>query len=136
MIDKLKSLLDSYDNCLVECDGFTRIASYLLHKADVKHRVLVGHALVPNAAGDDHDLVRPHFWIEVVDEDGLVVTVDYRLRCWCGDHAKHGVFYNDEFGVDYCPSKELVLEPNDTIFEILTLPSPAATYAANRKESK
>jgi len=119
MKDKLTNILDQFDKCKVECDGFVRIASHELVKAGINHRVLVGYAFVPND-GDD-DLIQPHFWIEVKDEDGLILTVDYRLRMWVGDHAPHGVFYNeDEYpSVDYRIVNELELNTDQRVVDIL-----------------
>ena len=119
MQDKLKLLLDKFDKCKVECDGFVRIASYELVKAKIDHRVLVGYAFVSND-GDD-DLVNPHFWIELEDEDGLTLTIDYRLRMWVGDHAPHGVFYNeDEYpSVDYRQVNQLELKTDPGVIDIL-----------------
>lgn len=120
MKDKLKTLLDKFDKCKVECDGFVRIATHELNAAQIEHRVLVGYAFVPNENGDD-DLVQPHFWIEVEDEDGLVLTIDYRLRMWVGNHAPHGVFYNqDEYpSVDYRPMGVCKLETDQNVVDVL-----------------
>lgn len=119
MDTRLRELLDPFDKCRVECDGFVRIASFKLFEQNIKHTVYSGYAFVPNAEGNDHDLVRPHFWIELEDEDELAVTVDYRLRMWVGDHAPHGVFYNDG-DVDYEYVNELQIPPSKQVFDILT----------------
>lgn len=120
MKEKIEQLLDPFDKCKVECDGFIRIASHHLLKEGIQHRVMVGYAFVPNLEGDD-DVVQPHFWIELEDEDGLTLTVDYRLRMWVGDHAPHGVFYNeDEYpSVDYRAVNELTLDTDPRLIEIL-----------------
>ena len=128
MLFQLREILDQHDRCRVECDGFIRIAAYVLEQAGIPFKVYTGYAYVRNADDTDDDLVNPHWWIEVQDEDDLTLTVDYRLRMWCGDHAPHGVFYaNDEYGIQYgdLPDSSLKVEVPDfktskQIFEILT----------------
>lgn len=121
MIDQLKQLLDQYDNCMVECDGFTRIATYALNHAGIPHRIYCGYALCKN--GGDEALVSPHFWIEVEDQKGTII-VDYRLRCWCGYKAPHGVRYKEtatpnQMSISY-EGKQIQLHVNETLFDILT----------------
>ena len=80
--DRVRLLLDKYDVCSVECDGFTRIAHSVLFRHHVPHHVYVGTVTM----GDE--TIPLHYWIEL--PDGTVV--DYRLRMWLGDTAPHGVF--------------------------------------------
>ncbi|MGH7174962.1 MAG: hypothetical protein ACREGR_01215 [Minisyncoccia bacterium] len=104
---KLESILNKFDPLSLECDGFTRVASYALSANEIYHNVLGGYVDTPTGP------VQPHFWIEV---DGW--TVDYRLRMWAGDKVPHGVFV---------PPKDIVyhgeqtpMQCNKIIFDILT----------------
>ena len=81
MKSQLEAILNPYENCPLECDGFTRIASYLLNKNSIKFQAYCGIATI------NGEVVDPHFWIESHD-----FIVDYRLRMWLGETAPHGVF--------------------------------------------
>jgi hypothetical protein len=83
---RVKTLLDKYDACPLECDGFTRVAHSVLTRANVPHHVFIGTVTFRGV------LVPLHYWIEL--PDGTVV--DYRLRMWVGDDAPHGVFPPDD----------------------------------------
>lgn len=82
---RVRTLLDKYDPCALECDGFTRVAHHVLFKHNVPHHVYVGTV----TRGDD--VIPLHYWIEL--PDGTIV--DYRCRMWLGDDAPHGVFAPD-----------------------------------------
>ena len=104
---KIRGLLDRFDPLPLECDGFTRVAAYLLGVAEIPYRVVRG------------DLGRiPHFWLET--EDGGWI-VDYRARMWCGAlaHVAHGVFQRRESSVEY-KGEVISIEVNRTIYELLT----------------
>ena len=123
MKKRLAELLDQHDQCKVECDGFVRIASHELSKAEIPHKVLSGCARVGNEG--DETLIPLHFWIEVDDGEGSVLTVDYRLRMWAGSDAPHGVFYNES--VDYHPANELSLQTDSKIIDLLTASWPSGS---------
>lgn len=111
MKNKLKKLLDPYDNCALECDGFSRIASYLLTQNNIPHDCFVGHVEFEGR------IVAPHFWIVVGKW-----TVDYRLRMWLGPTAPHGVFVANN-SIKYVPpfgGGTTNLNCTKLIFEILT----------------
>jgi hypothetical protein len=78
----LEMLLDRYDPLPLECDGFSRVASYCLRANGVPHAVLCGAVTTPVGT------VSPHCWIAVGEW-----TVDYRLRMWAGPGVPHGVFH-------------------------------------------
>lgn len=105
----IRALLNGYDHLLVECDGFTRIATYLLAKHRVPHTVWLGKAWV-----GDHSIV-PHFWITLPDGH----AVDYRLRMWAGPKAPHGVFLVRDTNVVY-DGKAIEMPVPDIVFEVLT----------------
>ena len=79
--ESIKSILDPYDNLPLECDGFTRIAHYLLSKENIPHECYSGSVTFGELA------MCPHYWI-IADK----FIVDYRLRMWFGTTAPHGVF--------------------------------------------
>lgn len=78
---KLEALLQPYDHLPLECDGFIRVASYVLSLNGILHQTMGGYVQTPET------VVSPHFWIEA---KGWIV--DYRLRMWAGPDMPHGVF--------------------------------------------
>lgn len=81
----LSHVLGLLDPCDVECDGFVRLATTLLHELGVPHTVRVGRLV---GGGVEVPL---HFWLEVSAPDGTLLVADYRARMWCGSQAPHGV---------------------------------------------
>ena len=110
MKTRLKKLLDQFDRCNVECDGFSHIADYLLTREKIKHRVCFGSVV---AAGIEIPL---HYWIEVGD-----LTVDYRLRMWTNQNAPHGVFVAEDEDVQYDKRGVWSFKTTKILFDILTL---------------
>lgn len=91
MPDAISSLLETYSNAPVECDGFTRIAHSVLTEVGIPHSCMQGQLV--SASGNEELPI--HFWIKL--NDGRVI--DYRARMWLGDDAAvpHGVFKTDEY---------------------------------------
>ena len=87
--------LDQYDSCRLECDGLTRVLSYVLNKAAIGHHVMLGEIADPQT----HRQFSPHFWI--VLPDGR--HIDYRARMWLGqaEHIPHGVFDAEDYPITY-----------------------------------
>jgi hypothetical protein len=84
--DDLLAKLEKYSALPLECDGMTRVVTYLLTEARVKHRVKVGMVYV-----DGKEIGAPiHWWVTL--PDGRII--DYKLRMWAGDGPSipHGVF--------------------------------------------
>lgn len=106
--DQIRSLLDSYDACEVECDGFTRIAHHVLTNRGIEHDVYCGHVVRGG------DVVSPHFWIRLPDGS----TIDYRLRMWTDDTAPHGVFIAD--GTTKYTGQKIDLHTDPFIIEVMT----------------
>ena len=104
---KIMGVLEKFDGLSLECDGFTRVASYALNKAKIDHQTMSGFVETP--AGR----VEPHWWIVA---GGW--TVDYRLRMWAGKDAPHGLFVPSD-GVEYY-GDPVPMHCNDLIFDILT----------------
>lgn len=94
----------------LECDGFTRVVTYVLNHYSVPHTVYAGEATVDGAT------MEPHFWI--VTEDGLYI--DYRLRMWLGQTASHGIFQASQFPNVTYKGSPVAMETPDMIFRILS----------------
>ncbi len=107
--EEVRTLLDPYDPLPLECDGFTRVATYVLTRAGVPHDVYSGQVFV---SGEHMPL---HYW--VILGDGTVV--DYRLRMWFGE-APHGVFEHNEDGPVIYVGKKIEMTTSQVIFDILT----------------
>lgn len=105
--DKIKSLLDSYENLPLECDGFTRIVHYLLSKENIPHKCFGGSVIFNEIA------MCPHYWI-IYDK----FIVDYKLQMWFGSKAPHGVFIQPK-NLIY-KGKQVNIDCNDVLFKILT----------------
>lgn len=123
---EIKKLLDPYDGCDLECDGFSRIAGYLLMQNGVSYKTYKGWCCV----GGKY-LIIPHFWIEADD-----LTIDYRLGV---EGAPHGVFKQSDRPimhdwVSYEKECEIVLDCNATLFEILTMPNNVPDRIVERLE--
>jgi len=114
MNDRIHELLSPYEHLRLECDGFTRVAHYLLEKAEIPHICMGGQVRI---GGELLDL--PHFWIAT--PDGHVV--DYKLRMWLGPMAPHGVFYPRKYGVVYEGEPREMYVP-EWMFVVLTMPDP------------
>lgn len=108
MAARVRGILDGFDPLPLECDGFTRVASFALREAGVAHQVMGGR--VETTGG----VVTPHWWITA---GGW--TVDYRLRMWAGPDMPHGVFLPPA-GVTYSGEPD-TLECSRMIFEVLTM---------------
>jgi hypothetical protein len=110
---RIAEILDPYDELALECDGFTRVATYALTQAGIGHRIFAGECRVKTK------LVEPHMWIQCGEW-----TVDYRLGMWAGKDAPHGVFRVSDYpGVKY-GGHEIRLSVSKVIFDVLTGPSP------------
>ncbi len=84
--------LNAYDKLPLECDGLTRVLSYVLKAAGEPFQAYGGRVVLN---GEEFPV---HYWI--ILGDGLVV--DYRLRMWFGETAPHGVFrLGDHPGLEY-----------------------------------
>ena len=110
----VEATLDPYDELKdLECDGFTRVASYLLRKMGIEHVVMLGSLEMLG-----HE-VEPHFWI-ILEESGLII--DYRARMWLDDkpEAPHGVFIEEDFPLAHYYGQETKVMTSKVVFDILT----------------
>ncbi|WP_197477060.1 hypothetical protein [Paenibacillus glucanolyticus] len=113
---ELGSILNQLDCCNLECDGMTRIISYILNRSGVNHRAMAGSIRdrVTNK------IIQPHLWIVIEDE----TNIDYRAKMWLGDREDipHGVFEPREWSrVEYCGQALETSELNDSISHILAV---------------
>lgn len=113
MINPLEVWLSPLDDAQLECDGFTRVASTLLAKFRVEHRVYRGALLVAGVG-----VIRPHVYLQFANGE----VCDFRARMWLGhvDDVPHGVFMPSE-RQRYIAEVELSLTPLSAVmFEVLT----------------
>lgn len=120
MIQEVKDILDKYDSLALECDGFSRVAAYILQQHNISYKVYTD-TVEWNAR-----ILALHYWI-VCDSDAEIV--DYRLRMWFGLDAPHGIFSVQHDEVNTFENKLLNLKYkgnitrltiNDYYFNILT----------------
>jgi len=112
--DRVHEIVTPYsDNRSLECDGMTRVISFLLDLHDIPHKTHLGKIVVADGRSFE-----PHFWI-VLDETGEIV--DYRSRLWFeGDTSiPEGVFEPGAGGVVY-NGMPVEMAATRTIFHILT----------------
>lgn len=117
---RLKALLEPYNSCHVECDGFAQIAHRVLIDNQIDHTAYAGQLRDP-ATGRS---TTPHIWIEVPDPDAHDGgwRVDYRARLWLGEVAPHGIASVSETAAWYPMRRATRLNyPNDTVFHSLTM---------------
>lgn len=111
-IEELEKTIMLYDKLQLECDGMTRVLSFVLSELEIAHMVCTGILTGPNGG-------IPHFWIQI--ENGNYI--DLRCRMWQGDNSSipHGIFNaNDYPSVQYEISTQECWEVSNTIYTILT----------------
>jgi len=111
-IDKIRTLLEPYAQLPLECDGMTRVITYLLKTASIPHSVFVGTIDFKGKRK-----FYPHFWIKL----GAGEIIDYRSRMWLGEDKTipQGIFKEQPKKVSY-EGEEIALPVGKTVFEILT----------------
>lgn len=115
---KVQILYDfaEYDKLPLECDGHTKVLSYLLTQLKIKHYVHTGDLTGPNGS-------IWHQWIELFDGQ----YIDYRARMWQGETAPHGVFDTATIKtVQYTSKTKEIWDVPEIYFQILT-----GTYNGN-----
>lgn len=108
----VESLIGPYESLPVECDGMTRIVTYLLKQAGIRHKVMLGRISVEGKGEFE-----PHYWVELPSGE----VVDYRSRMWFGNDRRipQGVFRPEGTVVSY-DGRSVSLPVSDTVFRILT----------------
>jgi hypothetical protein len=106
---ELKNILSEIENSPTECDGFVRLASYLLTNHNIEHTIYCGSLSIDG----NSDTIPLHFWIQASE-----FKIDYRARMWLGEKAPHGIFINHK-GATYTGNK-VELNPIDkTVFDAM-----------------
>lgn len=111
---ELSSLLGTYDQYALECDGMTRVLHTVLEKQNIPHTLWVG--TVRHTPSDT--AFAPHFWITIGD-----IFIDYRARMWLGNtpDIPHGIFALDEFpAISYEGEETQLAALSDQLFRALT----------------
>jgi len=110
----IEQLVEPYINLPLECDGLTRVISYILDKNNIKHKTCIG--LLSNKKDREID----HYWIELPGGR----YIDYRARMWLGDDESvpNGIFKPGDYkNIDYICSRKTNLNTSEYIFRILTM---------------
>lgn len=117
VVNDISVELRKYDGLKLECDGLTRVLSYVLNQHKVKHKIMIG---VLYHKGNK--VVPIHWWIILADGR----TVDYRARMWAGDVATvpHGVFRQEAFSDVQYVGNHNEIEVTKKVFDALTLVTP------------
>jgi hypothetical protein len=109
-IAKIQQLIEPYVDLQLECDGMTKVISYVLKQNDIDHKVMIG------------DIGTIHLWIEIDD-----YIIDYRLRMWMGEKKEipHGIFKREDYpnATWYEVASEIDLKMNELFFRVLTMKS-------------
>ena len=114
-------MLEHYDKPGLECDGATRVFSWLLKEVKTPHTIMFGQLDFTRLSAKEKsrdEVVYPHYWIEL--DDGFII--DYKARMWLGDEPEvpHGVFKLDEFPAALYVGHATKLLVTKTVFEMLT----------------
>lgn len=122
LTEELVRKLDGLD-CLshLECDGMTRVVSYVLRQHGVAHEACFG-TLEIKAGSPKLRKIDPHWWIDLGGE----WIIDYRARMWLGKDKRvpHGVFPLKYFPkAVYDPIHHQQLLVPKIVFEVLTHPA-------------
>jgi len=112
-VSKIEKMLSKYIELPLECDGLTRVISYILDKNNIKHKVCVGNL------SDNKGNEILHYWVELPSKK----IIDYRAQMWLGKkkNIPNGIFNPKDYkDVRYSCEKKIKLNVNDIIFSILT----------------
>ena len=84
----IEDLIKPYEHLNLECDGMTRIISYILSQKQIKHKIYNGVVYF------EYHILR-HWWIQLTNG----YTVDYRLKMWFPDFedVPNGIFKRQDF---------------------------------------
>jgi len=108
----IERLILKYTKLPLECDGLTKVISYILTKHNIKHIVCIGNLIIDNKS-------ILHYWIELPNKD----IIDYRARMWFGNNntIPNGIFNPTKYkNAKYVANKKLNLKVSEFIFKILT----------------
>ena len=110
---KIETLLSDYVDLNLECDGMTRVISYILKQNKIAHTACIGYISYKNKGID-------HMWIKLTNGD----YIDYRAQMWLGKSkdVPNGVFNPKDYpNVNYECDKQVKLNVSNMIFNILAM---------------
>jgi len=112
-IQKIHQEIEKYNSNMLECDGMTRVASYILSSKEIPHRVFQGGVLNKITK----ESIVPHWWIQSRE-----LTIDYKLNMWLkGKDIPYGIFEQKDFPhLLYDGQYESCFLVSKTVFEVLT----------------
>lgn len=120
-IQELTEYCEMHDHPGLECDGATRVFSWLLKQKSVAHIIMGGRIEYREPFSDRPYVMEPHYWIEL--DYGLVV--DFKARMWFPgkEGVPHGIFMPSDYPrVLYVGQEQKGFLVCKTVFEILTAP--------------
>lgn len=113
-VNKIEKLLSKYIKLPLECDGLTKVISYILDKNNINHKICIGNL------SDDEGNGILHYWVELPNKN----IIDYKARMWLGNSKKipNGIFNPKNYkNVKYTCNKKVNSNVSDMIFQILTI---------------
>lgn len=121
----LEGLIEDYDALThLECDGFSRVVTYVLKTNGVGHTVYEGRCIVGEKT------VEPHFWVTA----GRYI-IDYRLQVWAGNDAPHGVFEASSYPHVKYEGEPVDMQVSSVLFDILQeIPQPLKQPKQTKKK--
>jgi hypothetical protein len=110
---ELLARLEKYSELPLECDGMTRVVTYLLTQEGISHSVKAGTFFHRGER-----VVPLHYWVELPDGK----TIDYKARMWAGESAEvpHGVFDPKKFPKVKYSGVPTELIVSNFVFKVLT----------------
>jgi hypothetical protein len=110
---KVIKLVEKYENLPLECDGMTRVLSYVLDENHISHKTMQGRVEV------DGEEFEPHWWIDL----GNGTILDYRLRMWFGNKPSvpNGIFSLKANPQVSYTGKQVNVHINEMLFKVLTM---------------
>lgn len=108
LLQRLTSVAEQ--KSFLECDGLTRVLSYILSAEGIDHRTMMGCLQV-----QDREVLDFHCWIEVDHQ-----ILDFRARMWLGvaQDIPHGLFDVSDYAVTY-QGDEVDMSVSDSQFSLL-----------------
>lgn len=97
-LPRLQDLLSTADQSPTECDGCSRLVSHFLTQRAIQHHCYQGRGVAL-----DGKTIPPHYWVELLDQDGITWRIDYRLQLWLGADYPHGIFLPESHHPTYIP---------------------------------
>lgn len=116
--EEIQCYLEMVDAPHLECDGSTRVFSWILREKGVSHVIKEGRLEYLDMDRDEPDVVEPHYWIEL--DTGEIV--DFKARRWLPGRSgvPYGVFHPSDYPNALYVGTEANILVTRTVFEILT----------------